>query len=295
MLDAWLTQRADAEAAERNNWAHFPGELPPGLQLQWLGTAGFRLSYLGTTLLIDPYLSRISLANMLRRRQLASDPACVSRYLSAVDAVVVGHTHFDHALDVPLIARSHDCRVFGSRSLGQLMRIFGQASQSVEVVAYAPYRVGPFEFAFVPSLHARLLLGVAVPAAGEITAERAEDLNAATLRSGQVYGIRISVAGRTFFHLGSAELAETFVPPIEVDYALVAIVGRRFSRDFVPRLLRALRPQFIVAHHYDDLFRPLEAPQRFLRGVDLAGFVAELRQVSRAQPRTMHPLQVVGV
>src|SRR6187551_1683285 len=36
----------------------FDDALPPGLELEWLGTAGFRLGYQGTQILIDPYLTR---------------------------------------------------------------------------------------------------------------------------------------------------------------------------------------------------------------------------------------------
>lgn len=42
--------------------------LPAGLDVRWLGVAGFSLSYEGTTILIDPYVSRVSMADTVRRR-----------------------------------------------------------------------------------------------------------------------------------------------------------------------------------------------------------------------------------
>ncbi|HWB70188.1 MAG TPA: hypothetical protein VG518_09455, partial [Solirubrobacterales bacterium] len=42
--------------------------LPVGLELEWLGVSGYRLTYEGHTLFIDPYLSRAPLRNLLMRR-----------------------------------------------------------------------------------------------------------------------------------------------------------------------------------------------------------------------------------
>ena len=36
-----------------------PLDLPPGLELTWLGVSGYRLTYEGTSIFIDPYVSRV--------------------------------------------------------------------------------------------------------------------------------------------------------------------------------------------------------------------------------------------
>src|SRR4051812_6329339 len=50
---------ADEQAVADAAWSRSRTDLPRGLELEWLGTAGFRLSYEGHDLLIDPYLTRI--------------------------------------------------------------------------------------------------------------------------------------------------------------------------------------------------------------------------------------------
>ena len=50
-----------------------PLGLPDGLELEWLGVAGYRLTYEGTTVLVDPYVSRVPL------RVAAPAPAARSR------------------------------------------------------------------------------------------------------------------------------------------------------------------------------------------------------------------------
>ena len=55
--------------------------LPPGLEVRWLGVAGFVLSYEGTTVVIDPYVSRAPLSDMVRRRTVLPDRSLVDRWV----------------------------------------------------------------------------------------------------------------------------------------------------------------------------------------------------------------------
>src|SRR5581483_3270102 len=73
--------------------------LPAGLSLQWLGVAGYRLTYEQQTIYIDPYVSRVPLGAVVRGRPALPDEGLIERWLPApgrVVAVLVGHTHFDH-------------------------------------------------------------------------------------------------------------------------------------------------------------------------------------------------------
>src|SRR5262245_32508571 len=92
---------------------------PPGTSLggmdvcvTWLGTAGFAIAYADHVLLFDPYLTRASLSRCLLA-PLQPDAALAQRLIPRADAIVLSHTHFDHALDVPVIARQTGARVFG--------------------------------------------------------------------------------------------------------------------------------------------------------------------------------------
>ena len=275
-------ERDDADAM--SELAARPLELARGLELEWLGVAGYRLSYAGQTLYIDPYLSRVPLASVLRRRPALADPALHERYLRApgrVAGVLVGHTHFDHAIDVPAIARRCECAAYGSSSLVQLMRLHGLAERAVEVQPGHRYELGPFVVTFVPSLHSKLLLGYAVPFDGELTCEHLDALTPAAYRCGQVWGIHIEVAGMTFYHQGSANLIDEALRHSEVDVFLAGIAGRSFTPDYWERILRRLQPRTIVASHFDDFFRPLNAAMGFSTNVNLAAVPEEVAKVGR--------------
>jgi L-ascorbate metabolism protein UlaG (beta-lactamase superfamily) len=166
------SERADGQALAELQAR--PLALPTGLEIEWLGVSGYRLSYDGRTLFIDPYLSRVPFRDLALRRPTRPDPAALERFAGAASDVVgvlVGHTHFDHAVDAPAIARRFDCRAYGSKSLVNLMGLHGLAERAVEVEPYRTYELGPFEVSFTPSVHSKLLLGLAVPYDGELTCE----------------------------------------------------------------------------------------------------------------------------
>jgi L-ascorbate metabolism protein UlaG (beta-lactamase superfamily) len=181
--------------------------------------------------------------------------------------------------------------VYGSRSTAQLMALHGLADLAVEVEPYRVHEIGPFEVTFVPSAHARLLLGMKVPASGDISCEALDQLRPSAYRCGQVFGIHVRVGGASFYHQGSAELIDEAVVHRGVDVLLAAIAGRGFSRRFVERVIRRLEPRVIVPHHHDDFFRPVDAPLELSFNVDLAGCVDEIHKVTGdVAVATMTPL-----
>jgi hypothetical protein len=62
---------------------------------------------------------------------------------------------------------------------------------------------------------------------------------------------------------------------------LAGIAGRSFTRDYWARILRRLQPRTVLASHFDDFFRPIEAPMGFSTNVNLAAFPDEVAAVSR--------------
>jgi L-ascorbate metabolism protein UlaG (beta-lactamase superfamily) len=257
--------------------------LPAGLRLQWLGVSGYRLSYEGTSLFIDPYVSRVPLRALLLRRVSTPDPAMLDRYISApgeVAGVLVGHTHFDHALDAPEIARRFDCQAYGSASLARLMRLHGLGERAVEVQPHKTYELGPFAVRFIPSRHSKLLLGRKVPFDGELTCEQLDGLTPGAYRCGQVWGIRIEVAGTSFYHQGSADLDDEQLRREPVDVFLAGIAGRHVTPRYWERVLPKLDPEAVVPTHYDNFFKPLGSDFRFVGKANLAELPQEIRAVS---------------
>jgi L-ascorbate metabolism protein UlaG (beta-lactamase superfamily) len=272
-----------------------PLGLPPGLEIEWLGVAGYRLTYEGVSIFLDPYVSRASLWRLLLGRPALSDPALLDAYIRApgpVAGVLIGHTHFDHAIDAPEIARRFGCPAYGSESLAHLMRLYGM--DAVVVEPGRTYELGPFAVRCVPSRHAKLILGRRVPFDGELSCDHLHGLSPGAYRCGQVWGIRIEVAGTSFYHQGSANLIDAALPNEPVDVFLAGIAGRSVTPRYWARVLPRLDPRVVVPTHYDDFFKPLGERLRFVSRVRLEAVPDEIHAVSRdatlaAVPRTDRP------
>jgi len=258
-------------------------DLPAGLEIVWLGVSGYRLTYEGVSLFIDPYVSRAPLRSFLMRRTTLPDLAVVERYASApgpVAGVLVGHTHFDHAVDAPALARRYGAKAYGSESLVRLMRLHGLGELAVEVTAHEPYELGPFVVRFVPSRHSKLLFGRKVPMDGPLTCEQLDGLAPSAYKCGAVYGIRVEVAGTALYHQGSANLDDGELRGGPVDVFLAGIAGRSVTPHYWERILPKLDPRVVVPTHYDNFFSPLGTRMDFVRRVDLADVPTEVRRVS---------------
>jgi L-ascorbate metabolism protein UlaG (beta-lactamase superfamily) len=277
-----MSEHDDAQAARELE--RIPLGLPAGLDVRWLGVSGYRLTYDGVSIFIDPYVSRVPLRALVLRRRALPDPTLLERYAGAPGAVagiLIGHTHFDHSVDAPALARRYGARAYGSASLGQLMRLHGVGDQAVEVLAHQPYELGPFVVRFVPSRHSKLLFGRKVPMYGELTCEQLDGLVPTSYKCGAVYGIRIDVAGISLYHQGSADLDDRELRDGPVDVFLAGIAGRSVTPRYWERILPTLDPRIVVPTHYDNFFSPLGRPQDLLRRVQLAAVPREVQQVSR--------------
>jgi L-ascorbate metabolism protein UlaG (beta-lactamase superfamily) len=252
------------------------------VRVRWLGTAGFELEHDGWVVLFDPYFSRPSLAECFAG-PLSPDVALIRRHVRRVDAIVCSHTHFDHVLDVPTIARMTGARVFGSRSAVRLCRAANvQESQLVDVEAGTTRaEVGPFRLSFVSSAHSPLLLG-RVPFPGDIADCDELPLSATGYRCGAVFATLAEAGGRSVYHVGSANLDDAARPPRrDVDLLLLCAAGWTTTERFAERMLRAVSPGAIALSHWDNFFRPLEHPATPLPALKLPRLVESLHHEAR--------------
>jgi L-ascorbate metabolism protein UlaG (beta-lactamase superfamily) len=224
----------------------------------------------------------------------------VKTVVPRADAIIVGHTHFDHALDVPAIARNTGALVYGSRSAAALCLSAGVTPSKIvdveEALSTAGYEseVGPFHLRFVPSAHSRLVLGK-VPLPGDIDDCDALPMRLHHYKCGAVFGVEIRVAGRTLFHLGSAEIVEQSLSKMargDVDLLLCCVAGWTKGERFPERAVKALSPRSILLSHWDDFFRPLDEKVRALPAVGLPRLVDRLSAASR--DARIHTLDLLG-
>ena len=257
-----------------------PGDDHP-LALQWLGTAGFRLQFQGKHLWLDPHLSRHSLAELAFGR-IAPVPARVLAQVDAADGVLVGHSHFDHAMDAPVLANHFGAQVYGAEDTLTYCRGLGVPDAQLHLLAGddTVHTLGPFAIGARRSTHSPFALG-RVPYPGHIAQPFQVPARTSAWRVGQTLiphvtlelapGRRVTVA-----HVGSAALIDAELHGLRADVVLACTIGRHATANFTHRLLDALGPKLVVPCHWDQFWRPIDAPVRQIPSNDLAGFLQEI-------------------
>jgi L-ascorbate metabolism protein UlaG (beta-lactamase superfamily) len=247
------------------------------LRIRWLGTAGHVIESSRTTILIDPYLTRSPIRTLVTSRLVPDEEAIRAVVPARVDAVLCGHSHFDHLLDAPHIAKMTGAMLFGSSTTCAFARAEGVAAEQLVEVSEQGLdgAIGDLEIRFVPSLHGRLLFG-RVPFPGFVSEPPRVPARAWHYRMGGAFGILVRCGTTRVYHNGSADLVDAAIEGARADVLLVGIAGRWATPNYVARLCGLLRPSLVVPTHHDAFFAPLEDGVRLLPGIDLEGFVSEV-------------------
>lgn len=252
------------------------------VEIRWLGTAGLEVSFENRVLLIDPYLTRAGKAEIFfrRLRPSAERIRAYTRALSgSISAVVCGHTHFDHALDIPFIARETGCTLVGSPSLKTLIELGG--SNPDLRVCHGGEQVelpGGMSVRMIPSLHGLVLFGK-VPYPGEIDPFARPPLKASQYRLGGMFIPRVEVGGVRIVHLGSANFIESELEGQRCDILFMCVPGWKNVPGYPSRCIEMLRPEVVIPFHFDDFTAKIPANRRVraMPGTDLEGFTAQVR------------------
>src|SRR5262245_58820684 len=121
------------------------------LELTHLGAAGWQISDGQRVILLDPYVSRLRFKGRFgshdappsdgdTRRvfgpgdELVPDVAAIDAHITRADFILHSHSHFNHTLDMPYIARKTGAIVIGTESTTNLARVGGVAEAQLRTV-----------------------------------------------------------------------------------------------------------------------------------------------------------------
>ena len=122
-----------------------------------------------------------------------------------------------------------------------------------------------------------------MPFDGELTCDHLDGLSPGAYRCGQVWGIRIEVAGISLYHQGSANLDDDELSSEPVDVFLAGVAGRTVTPRYWERILPRLDPRIVVPTHYDNFFAPLGSEPKLLRRVELDAVPEEVGRFPRTR------------
>jgi L-ascorbate metabolism protein UlaG (beta-lactamase superfamily) len=267
------------------------------LRLKYLGAAGWELQADGVVVLIDPYISRIKYDGVRvagdPRRDFAlsdapeSDTALIDKIITRADFILVHHTHPDHAMDVPYIARKTGAKVIGTESARNLLRAAGVPDRQLYAVQGGEdYQFDRFSVQVIPSLHSALEEKRYFNSSRH-GADFKGPLRLEHFIEGGSLMFLCRLNGVEVLTMGSMNFIENELRGLR-PHVLLAGAGSSRSEiyKYTERLLTATGlPKIVIPTHWDDFYVPYEntAAQVLARKEKADPFVAE---VAAASPRS---------
>lgn len=283
-----------------------PGD-PDALRAVYLGSGGWIFEQGGETVLTGPLFSN---PGLLRTGllEIHADTLEIDRHMRRYDvsdalAILVGHAHYDHLMDVPRVARRHAprARIVGGRTVANTLGTWSGLMDRVDVVddsAGDQRAVGRWlrygrsvRVMALRSRHAPHFEGYTLYRGTQDTPRTTEPGLATEWLDGETYAYLIdymaapdSVAFRIYFQdavaAAPAGLApESLLAERRVDLAV--LVPATFDQvDWHPEaLIESLDPRWVVLGHWEDFFTPVDEPTRSIRLTDIGHFEARLERV----------------
>jgi L-ascorbate metabolism protein UlaG (beta-lactamase superfamily) len=256
------------------------GSRQGSVSLTWLGTAGTFITDGKTGILIDPYVSRFRMSAVVLRLPLKPDRAQIRNVVEKlgrgkITAVIVSHSHFDHAADAPYFAIEAGAPLVGTQSTLNVGRGAGiEEGRLIPVKPGQTMTFGDFSVKFIESAHGPAVLG-RVPFPGTIDKPLTPPAAAAKYRLGGVFALLISHPAGTILHHGSAGFMTGMYDGIAVDVLLLGISGRGNTDQYLENVALKTRARLVVPIHLDNFFKPLQNGMSLLPTVKFGEFCSK--------------------
>jgi L-ascorbate metabolism protein UlaG (beta-lactamase superfamily) len=223
-----------------------------------------------TKWMTDGFFSRPSWLR-LALTKIGPDPAAIDRGLSSLDvahlaAVVPVHSHYDHAMDSPLVAIQTNALLIGSESTLNIGRGAGIPEDRMRKVAPGDSVIlGKWKLTFIKSNHAPPD-GQSSPPADTIDAPLAPPARYSAWAVGETWtifvehesGARILVVGSAGFEPGS--LNGLHADTVFAGIALLSKQPAAYRAQWWDENVKRVGARRVIPIHWDDFGRPVEDP-----------------------------------
>lgn len=279
---AWLAYRWNDRPSLEPYRNYFLPSAPAegrGLRVTFLGVSTLLLDDGETAILIDGFFSRPGVLRSLAAR-IEPDVARVQTSLARagidrIAAVITVHSHYDHAMDAPLVAERTGAILVGSESTANIARGWGLAEERIRVVdGETKERFGRFQVTLIPAAH--FPHGMAM---GEIHKPLVTPAHAVDYKEGGSYSVLVEHDGKTLLVQGSAGFVPGRLRGRHADVVFLGTAGlgtreQDYRDAYWREVVTAVGARRVIAIHWDDFTRPLDEPlvplSRFLDDVPLS-------------------------
>ena len=237
-----------------------------------------------TRILIDGFFSRPSPLRVVLLKLQPNEGrirrAMADGGITALSAILVSHSHYDHAMDAPALAAMTGATVYGSSSTKQLMigernkeelePQPGHGSKAKRVLEDGQFRKLTDTAVTIRRFTIRAVQSGHSPCdrvTGDILRPLVPPARRREWRTGNCYSLVIGHSGRNILVHGSAGFIYGALDNVHVDtlYLGIARLGTQpdeYKEAYWREVVEATNPRLIIPVHWDNFTRSLDRPLR---------------------------------
>ena len=249
-------------------------EIPKGsVTVRYTGTSTLLFSDGETEWMVDGWFSRFGPLEIMLG-QLAPDHDAITRglernHVDQLAVVIPAHSHFDHAMDSPEVAKRTGAILLGSESTANIARGWGLDEKQIRIaVDHQPVEVGRFTITLIPTRHFEF----PDPAVAEralsdpnITEPLVPPVDAFEYRVGRPYAIHVSHPRGRWLIQASAGYIEGGLSGYDADVVFLGVGGlglqtEAYREAYWHEAVTTIGATRVIPIHWDSLTAPAEGP-----------------------------------
>ena len=250
------------------------GEIPPGaVTVRFTGTSTLLFSDGETSWMTDGWFSRPGPVTLLTS-EIGPDLDAIERGLARNEveelaAVFPVHSHYDHAMDAPEVARRTGALLLGSPSTANIGRGWGLPEGQIRVVEdRVPIPLGRFTLTPIESRHFHFpdpAVRERALADPEIREPLVPPVGAFAYKVGKAYTLHVSHPAGSWLIQGSAGFVEGNLEGLDVDVVFLGVgsVGTQtpeYGETYWRETVILTKAERVIPIHWDSLTGPAEGP-----------------------------------
>ena len=272
------------------------------LSAQFFGVSTVSVSDGEHTVMTDGFFSRpdyLRLVLGVSPNEARINKALASGKITSLDALLVAHSHHDHAMDAGVVAKKTGAIVIGTRSVANIAIGSGlPASRTKTVVDGETIEIGKFTVHVISSPHS------AKPVAqGEITSPLKTPSGILEYKEGGNFSYLIQHPQGSVLVHASANYRPGMYSGMRADVVFLGIglLGRQsdaFIRDYWQEVVQTTGAKIVVPVHWDDFTVSLDRPLRptaplFDKVKEALAAIGELAAADGVEVRMLSQFQAV--
>ena len=244
------------------------------LQVKFFGVSTLLFDDGETQILIDGFFSRPSLYQVLFQK-IQSQPEVIQQMilqqqLQRIQAILVTHSHYDHALDIAELARQlPHTKIIGSNSSLNIAR--GRQVTEQQLIQVQPLHAlsfGEFKATAIASQHTPPT-AVNNDLGEEISQPLQLPARFSQFKEGHSFDYLIEHQGHKILVKASTGAVPDQLKNLKVDTLFLGIAqlsrqSKEFQQNYLDQTLRTLKPKVVIPIHWDNFFQAGNQPLEFL-------------------------------